>query len=97
LGVGLGLVIGPNVKRLLFTKMAKDAIPDGGGLAAGVNFLSKKENISAGFKAARKWTEQVIQLVRTAAEPNPWKDASDEEIAGEVLRRLEERERAGRP
>ena len=84
-------MIGPNVKRLLFTKMAKDAIPDGGGLAAGVHFLSKKENISAGFKTAREWTEQVIRLVREAEEPNPWKDASDEEIAGELLRRIEER------
>ena len=84
-------MIGPNVKRLLFVKMAKDAIPDGGGLDAGIRFLSSKESISAGFKSAREWTEQAIQLVRTAAEPYPWKHASDVDIAGEILQRLDKR------
>lgn len=81
--------IGPNVKKLLILKMSKDAIPDGGGLAAGLNFLSSKESIMSGFRAAREWTEMAIQAVREAAEPNPWKNATDETIAGELLLRVD--------
>jgi hypothetical protein len=83
---------GPNVRKLLIVKMSRDAIPDGGGLADGIEFfanLGKRKRIMAG---AEEWVRQAIAVVRQAAEPNPWKVASDEEIAAELLRRIEERQ-----
>jgi hypothetical protein len=85
-------MIGPNVKRLWAMKMAKDAIPSDGGLADGLKFLSSREPIAEGARRASEFVEQALRAVRCAAEPNEWKHATDEEIAGELLRRIEERE-----
>jgi hypothetical protein len=85
------VVLGPNVKRLISIKMAKDAIPDGGGFADGVKFLSSKESIVAGVRAATEWVKAALIAVRQATEPNPWKSASDEEIAGHIIERIEAR------
>jgi hypothetical protein len=82
-------LLGPNIKRLIAIKMAKDAIPAGGGFVSGLRFLSSKENIVAGFKKASSWVQSVLVLVREAPEPNPWKTASDEEIAEHLVRRIE--------
>ena len=84
--------MGPNARKLFITKMSRDAIPDGGGLADGLKFftISSLER-GAIIDKAMEWTQKAIQLVRTSAEPNPWRAASDEEIAGEILRRIDER------
>jgi len=84
--------IGPNLLNLITRKVSADAIPAGcgNGLAAGVKFLSDKEAIRAGFRKAEQWARDAVQAVRQAAEPNPWKNASDDEIAAEVLRQLEQ-------
>lgn len=79
---------GPSVMRLIFTKMAKDAIPYGGGLTDGVRFLSSKESIVNGYKAAAEWVEQALKLVREAADPNPWRNSTDEDIATHLLERI---------
>jgi hypothetical protein len=81
--------IGPNVKRLLILKMSRNAIPDGGGLADGIKFLSSKESIMSGYKAAEEWTEAVIQAVRDACDPNPFRKADNETIATEIVRRID--------
>jgi hypothetical protein len=81
--------VGPNVKRLLIIKMSRDAIPDGGGFADGVKFLSSKESIMSGYKSAEQWTKDAIQAVRNACDPNPFREADNETIAGEILRKLE--------
>jgi len=85
--------IGPNVKRLLIQKMSHAAIPDGAGLAAGLEFLSSKESIMKGYKAAEQWVKDAFDIVRSAADPNPYRESSDEEIAGVLLKRIEERKR----
>lgn len=90
------MIQGPNVKRLISQKMAADAVPAGGGLASAIKFLSSKESIVAGARAATKWVEEAIQIVRLAAEPNPWKTANDEEIAAELLRGIAARKRGAR-
>jgi hypothetical protein len=82
-------MLGPNAKRLFAHKMAHDAIPKSGGFADGIKFLSTKESIVSGARKAAEWTTQAIDAVRDAAEPNPWKDADDEEIAREILRRID--------
>jgi hypothetical protein len=84
---------GQNFRRLVVHKMSHDAIPSGGGLDDGLRFLSNKESIVAGVKAAQDWVALAIRAVREAAEPNPWKDADDEAIAGEILRQIREKNR----
>lgn len=84
------MIQGPNVKKLIAHKMAIDAIPAGGGFAAGLHFLSDKQRIIDGAKAATAWVEQAIATVKSAPD-NPYGD--DEAIAGEILRQLEERNR----
>lgn len=83
--------MGPNMKRLAIAKTAKDAIPDGGSLADGLAFLANPTKMLETVRAGMKFAEQSVALVRQAAEPNLWKDKTDEEIAGEILRQVEER------
>lgn len=61
--------------------------------ADGIAFLAEPGKIAKTAKGASEWVKLAIQLVRDAAEPNPWKNADDEAIAGEILRKLEERKR----
>lgn len=83
--------IGPNVRRLIAHKMSLDAIPKGGGFADGLNFLSDRSKITEGARRATDWVQLAIKTLRQAAEPNPWKDADDETIAAEFLKRVRER------
>lgn len=46
--------MGPNVKRLIIRKMAADAIPSGGGLAAGLHFLRSAERIRQGMAGSKR-------------------------------------------
>lgn len=88
--------LGPNVKRLIAEKMSIDAIPKGGGLADGLKFLSSKESIVGGFRTAATWVQAALQSVRNSAEPNQFKNASDEEIAAEIIRKMEAKRGAKR-
>lgn len=88
--------LGPNMKKFIFRKMISDAIPEGGGFAAGLKFLTTKGAMSAGWAQSVKWCDAAILAVRNAAEPNPWKDADEETIAGELVRKIGERDRAVR-
>jgi len=49
------------------------------------NLLTPGKLQSTG-RAAEEWVAQAIEAVRLAAEPNPWRTATDEEIAEEILR-----------
>lgn len=81
----------PNIRKLIFHKMSLDAIPKGGGIADGIKFLSDREGLSKSLRAADEWVKAAILAVRNAGNPNPWKDRPDEDIAGELLRKIEER------
>lgn len=84
---------GPNVKRLIVHKMSVDAVPNNGGPADAIRFLTTPGAVTQSAKAASAWVEEAIRVVRLAAEPNPWKQADDEAIAGELLRQIETRKR----
>ena len=86
--------LGPNVKRLIAHKMSLDAVPAGGGMDAALSFLSSKDNITESARRAKDWVRLAIKAVRSAAEPNPWKDADDEAIAGHFLEKIAERQTA---
>ena len=80
-------------KKLVIRKMALDAVPRGGSIVDGIKFLSDKERIAKAARESTLWVEGAIKSVREAAEPNPFKDSSDEEIAAEILKRIEAREK----
>ena len=54
-------------------------------------FLTSKDKIIDGFRQASIWVFTAIDAVRSAPD-NTY--GSDEEIAGEILRRIEERRKA---
>ena len=84
----------PNVKRLIILRISREAIPDGGGIVDGLNFFADNEKRKSILATSAIWVKQAIELVRGGAEPNPWKNASDEEIATEILHRAD---RDGKP
>lgn len=83
--------LGPNVKKLAAHYASKELIPPSGGLQAGMDAIMEGR-LGPTFLDALQWVESACIVVRAAAEPNPWRDADDETIAAEVLRRLKERE-----
>lgn len=85
--------MGPNVKKLIIQKMSKDAVPDNGGFEDAVSFLTTPEKLSAGWRTAEAWVKEAIAVVRTAAEPNPYKTMKDESIAEVLLKSIEEKRR----
>lgn len=82
---------GPNVRKLTVVKMSRDAIPDGGGVADGIAFFTDRDKRRRIMADADAWVGTSIQAVREATGYNPWREADDETIAGEILRRIEER------
>jgi hypothetical protein len=85
--------MGPNVKKLTIQKMTIDTLPPGSKLADAISALTNPNLLSNNFKKAHYWVIEAIKLIRTGAEPNPWKNANDEEIALELLRRVEAKKR----
>jgi hypothetical protein len=81
----------PNIKKLIIQKVSIDAIPSGGGIKAGVDFLSDKKKMLECFKNAEVWVMGAISIIKTAPDPNEFKNLSDEEIAGVLLSKIEER------
>ncbi len=89
---------GPNVKRLVAHKVGiarkiLDVIPAGGVLADGTPFVNNVETMQTTSARATEWVEWALRSVRQARDPNPWKTADDEAIAGELLRHIEERKK----
>lgn len=84
------LKLTPNVRKLVAHHSSTIAIPKGGGLDSAIRFLTGPDLMKQ-LKESVKWVETAIHLVRTAAEPNPFKTASDEEIAGHLVKMIEER------
>jgi hypothetical protein len=84
-----------NVNRLIIHKISIDAIPIRGDFMDGIKFLADKDRIIRSTHNAKEWVKLAIDVVRSAAEPNEWKEADDEVIAGEILRRIEERKKEG--
>jgi hypothetical protein len=57
-----------------------------------LDFACREQSIIQGARAATKWIELAIRAVREAAEPNKFKDADDETIAGEILKQIAQKE-----
>lgn len=91
--------MGPNMKKLVAHKISLDAFPPGTGgdfhenLMRGIDFIRDPKGFVASVKPAQDWAKAAVQAVRNAAEPNEWKTADDEAIAGEILKRVDERKK----
>jgi len=83
---------GPNLKKLAVRKMTIMAIPKDGTARDALDFLRDAQRLKETAKKATEWVALAVAAVREAGDPNPWRDADDETIAGEILRRIEERE-----
>ena len=77
---------GPNVKKLAIRFMSKEAIPEGGGLADGMKFLSDPERVT---EAARRGVEQAFTAIDAIkAAPDNVYGEDDETIAAAILEAL---------
>ena len=74
---------------LMVYKMAVDGSRE--GFSGAIRLLSSKESIRDGAIAAKKWCTEAIAAVRNADDPNPWRNSTDDEIADEILRQVNER------
>ena len=75
---------------LMIYKIAMDG--SRGGFASALKVLGSKESIRDAAVSAKAWCVDAIAAVRGAAEPNPWRHSTDDEIADEILRRIEAKE-----
>lgn len=69
-------------------KFSKDAIPDGGGFQDGIAALLDKR-LGKRMLECIEWAKNACAAVRAAKEPNPWINASDEDIAAEIIKQTE--------
>jgi len=86
--------IGPNVRKLICQKISLLAVPAGGGVADAIGFLSDKDKIVRLTREATAWVEIALRAVREAPGGEAYGD--DEAIAGEILRQVEEKQKAAR-
>lgn len=82
---------GPNVKKLIASRMAVIAIPRNGGFQDGIAFLTNPAAITQAARDATEWVNDAVSAVKQSPN-NPFGD-DDEAIAGEVLRQIEEKRR----
>lgn len=75
--------IGENVRKLASLKASRDAIPDGGGLADAIDFITDKQRFFESMKASVLWAFEAVDAVKSAPD-NPYGD-DDEKIAGGIL------------
>ena len=85
---------GPNVKKLIVHKMSLIMGPPGGGAGAVVANLVRPGNLAAVAREATEWVESAIATVKSAPD-NPY--ATDEEIAGEILRQIDAKKAGVKP
>lgn len=83
--------MGTNVSKLIVRFVAREAIPFGGGLADAVEFFSNPDHRQKVLERAKSQAMEAIRLIKSAPD-NPFGD-DDEQIAGEILKRLERTEK----
>lgn len=84
-----GRALGPNTRELLAHFIAREAVPVGGGLADGLNFLTDPDRRRRGIEKAMADMEMAIEAVKSVPD-NPY-GSDDEAIAAAILKRVKER------
>lgn len=81
---------GTNVTKLITKFIAREAIPVGGdGVSYALEFFRNEEYRKKVLNAAEEKAIQAIEIIKTAPD-NPFGN-DDELIAGELLKKIEER------
>lgn len=80
---------GPNVRKLIVFKASRDAIPDGGGMADGMRFLTDPTYRKTVLDGAERWVIRALDVVKTSPD-NPY-GHDDEAIAAAILERIDDR------
>ena len=83
-----GKPIGPKVRTLLAHYIALEAVPPGGGIESGLNFLADAERREQGTRQAMANLAAALEAVKSAPD-NPYGD-DEEAIAAAILQKLEE-------
>lgn len=79
-----------NYSRLVALFAAKRAVPPGANMAYVVSYIASGamgDNLRVSIEEAKA----AIRLVRKAPQPNPWAEATDEDIAGKIIAEVEKR------
>ncbi len=96
----------PNLHKLLTEFISVEAVPLGvrAPHEAALAYFTDDERRREITASARAKMQRAINAVRNASDPNPWRNATEEEIAGEILQGIEKRRaslaaasRGGRP
>ena len=85
--------MGPNVRKLICHHMSTVMVPPNGGIADALEALTTPGRLTEVAKESTEWVRQALEAVKSAPN-NPF--SSDEEIAGEILKRVEEKLRQRR-
>jgi hypothetical protein len=80
---------GPNFMKLVFNRAAILAVPSGGGLADGIEFLTNPDKRQRIMKEAFGFAEQAVEAMK-AAPDNPYGD-DEETICAAILAEAERR------
>jgi len=78
--------IGPNLKKLMILKMARDAAQGSNPMAAAMESL---KNIAPRMRDALAWCDEAISVIRSSPD-NPYGD-DEEVIAGAILAEVEKK------
>lgn len=81
--------IGPNLKKLMIHKMAIEAVPPGGDFLDALKVIASPELLKKQAMEAMDWAIAAVDVVRSS--PDNHLGSDEETIAGEVVRRIEER------
>lgn len=85
-----GVKYGPNVRKLIAVHMANRTVCPTGNLAKVMATLSNPSKFKEAAKESAEFVEVAINAVRMADLPNEYRLSTDEEIAAEILRRVDE-------
>lgn len=84
--------MGPLERKLYLRAAACFSIPPGRGIADGIKFFQDEKIRASVMLQAKEWTADAIAQVRAALDADPrW---TTEDIAGQILTKLLERQQA---
>lgn len=85
--------LGPNAKNLLAHLIALEAVPPGGGIQNGLDFLTNPELRKQVAEKAIQKLKEIAKVVKSAPD-NPYGD-DDEAIFAAVLQKIENERKKG--
>lgn len=87
------MALGPNMKKFIAERSAQLTVERGGSDPGDIAARILDGGFQQDLREASLWCKKAVEIVRLAAEPNPWKSATEEEICGWILEKLEIRKK----